>query len=353
MSRLKSSYIKLTQWEHWPTYMFYVPLIPYFILSALKAKHPVYYLAVNPAIKYSGNGTESKFETLEIIPDIYKPKSVLIREDTPFDLILKTIDKSGITYPLIVKPDIGFRGYLVKRISTKEELATYFKKNNITTIIQEFINYDNECGIFYHRMPGNNQGKITSITLKKFLKVKGDGVSTLSELINNDSRAFLYIDLLQNIHGNKLNTVPENNEVITLSVIGNHSKGTQFINGNHLNDKELEAAFDRITKDFEGWYYGRLDIKYDSFEKLKKGEAFKILELNGIISEPTHIYDPSKTNYFKALKSIKAHWDIIKDISLKNHRVNHIEYPKVIPYLKDILWLRKHAKKLKRLNRSN
>lgn len=353
MSKLKASFIKLTQWEHWPTTMFYVPLIPYFIISAFKAKHPVYYLATNPGLKYSGNGTESKFITLELIPEAYKPKSIFIQENTSIDRIVKLVDTSGIRFPLIVKPDIGFRGYLVKMINTQNELEIYYRKNNINTIIQEFVDYSNECGIFYHRIPGTEKGRITSITLKKFLTVTGDGRSTLSELIQKNKRAFLYNNLLKNIHGEKLNEIPQQNEEILLSVIGNHSKGTQFINGNHLIDTELESAFDLITKDINGWFYGRLDIKYDSFEKLKNGEAFKILELNGIISEPTHIYDPSKTNYFSALKSIKEHWDIIKTISVKNHRDYRVNYPKIRPYVKDIFWLRSYAKKLKRLNKNN
>jgi len=353
MIKIKSFFIKLFQWEHWPTFMFYVPLIPYYIISAIKAKHPVFFLTINPAIKYSGHGTESKFETIQLIPDKYKPLSLLIKKGTTFNNVLSKIKEKEIHFPLIAKPDIGFRGYLVKKIDSKKELEVYLIKNNLDIIIQEFIDYKNECGILYYRIPGEKQGKITSITLKKFLTVAGNGKSNLSELISTDERAYLYFDLLKNIHKEKMMEIPKEGELIKLTVIGNHSKGTQFINGNHLITKELEKTFDDINDQIIDWNYGRLDIKYNTFEELKNGENFKILEINGIISEPTHIYDPKNISYIGALKSLKKHWSIMNTIALKNHKIYDVPYPKTKPYIKNMLWLRKHSKTLIKLNKLN
>ncbi|MBT8384278.1 MAG: D-alanine--D-alanine ligase, partial [Bacteroidia bacterium] len=109
--------------------------------------------------------------------------------------------------------------------------------------------------------------------------------------------------------------------------------------------------FDNLIKQIDHWYYGRLDIKYDTFEKLIQGKDFKIIEMNGIISEPTHIYDPNNITYVGALKSIKEHWKILFQISKKNHDLFKIPYPKLKPYFKELLWLRSHSKKLIRLNK--
>ena len=351
MLKIKSFFTKLLQWEHWPTFMFYIPLAPFYIYQTFKAKHLVSYLIANPAIKYSGNGTESKFETLNLIPKQYKPKSILINKYTNFEDVVIDIEKANIEFPLIAKPDIGFRGYLVKKMDTENELKYYLEKNKIPIIIQEFVAYENECGLFYYRMPDESKGKITSITLKKFLTVVGNGTSSLSELILTDKRAYLYYKLLQNIHKSNMKSIPKKDEIVQLSVIGNHSKGTQFINGNHLISKDLEQMMDDLSKQIDNWFYGRLDIKYNSFEELISGKNFKILEINGIISEPTHIYDPENTTYFGALKSIATHWKIIYKISKKNHEIAKIPYHKFIPYTKDMLWLRKYTKKLKKLNK--
>jgi hypothetical protein len=253
----------------------------------------------------------------------------------------------------MAKPDIGFRGYLVKKINTKDDLKRYLQNVDENILIQEFITYNKELGIFYHRIPGKTNGKISSITIKRFLTVTGDGIHTLSELIKQDERAFLYFDLFQNIHKEKMDIVSELGKIVTLTAIGNHSKGTEFLDGNHLISKELTKITNQICTQINGWYYGRLDIKYNDFEKLLQGKDLKILEVNGIISEPTHIYDASFKNasFFNALKSVNHHWKIMGEIAIVNHKEFGVPYPRFIPYLKNVLWLRKYSKKLKILNK--
>ena len=349
MSKLKVLFHKLTHWEHWPSYMFYLPNIPYSFYLAIKARNPVFFTATNPGIKNSGDGMESKYKTIQMIPEAYKPKTVFIKTGTAFKTILKNVQLANIEFPLIAKPDIGFRGILVQKVNSENELKEYFENNPIDIIIQEFISYPKECGIFYYRLPNEKSGTITSITLKKFLTVFGDGHKTLSQLIIADKRAYLYFDILKKIHGNNFESIPKKGEELTLTVIGNHSKGTEFIDGNHLINQQLTEVIDGISQQIEGWFYGRLDIKYESIENLMNGEDFKILEINGIISEPTHIYDASKNSYFDAVIAIKNHWKIIYQISIDNHKKQHIDYVNTIAFCKEMIALRKYAKKLNKL----
>ena len=53
-------------WEYWPSYMFYIPILPYAFYLGLKARSTTFMSAVNPGIQNSGNGTESKYKTLEL-----------------------------------------------------------------------------------------------------------------------------------------------------------------------------------------------------------------------------------------------------------------------------------------------
>lgn len=342
--------LKLKNWEYWPSYLFYLPNIPYAIYLALKAKNWVFFSATNPAIQHSGNGSESKFATIQLIPEAYKPISIFIKSQDSIANTLLKVEQNKLKYPLIVKPDVGFRGLLVQKIDSENELTTYLTKyQKLHLILQEFVNYKHECGIFYHRIPTEKKGKITSITLKKYLTVKGDGISTVKELIYTNERAKLYIPLLTALHKNTLEVVLGKDEIKTLNNIGNHSKGTQFINGNHLISPELEQAIDAIFKQIPNFYYGRLDIKYSSFEALIQLQQFKIIEINGIISEPTHIYDPAKISYFKALKEIRKHWGIMFQIATKNHQKNNIKYDGVVDFLKSLKNLRSYSKQLSRL----
>ena len=350
MVRARVLFTKVFHSEHWPTFLFYVPLIPYFFYKSIRARSLTFFLIVNPAIKYSGLGTESKFKTLDLLPKLLIPKSIFIVPETDFNVILISLAKAKIDFPLIAKPDVGFRGFLVKKIDTQLDLENYLKKNSINIILQEYIDYQQECGLFYYKIPGKKKGKITSITLKKFITVKGNGIDNLSTLILADKRAFLYHKLFQKLHGEKIYYTPAKGEIIKLTAIGNHSKGTQFVDGNHLIDAELENFLDILTENISGVYYGRFDIKYDSIEKLKKFEDFKILELNGIIAEPTHIYDAEKGSYFASLKSIFTHWRIMNKITRKNHDELNLPYPKLKPFLKEVSFLRLYAKKIIKLN---
>lgn len=316
---------KFTKWEYWPSYLFYVPLLPYAFYLAIKARSFGFFSAVNPGIDGSGNGLESKYKTTQLLPAKYCPNSIFIEKGKNIEGILPKIVENGLKFPLIIKPDIGFRGLLVTKINDKNELSSFLKKyNSINLIIQEFVEFKNECGIFYHRIPCEKTGTITSITLKKYPTVIGDGNSTLLSLIVNDERSKHYLEYISEINKDRLQMIPKNKEEVVLNIIGNHSKGTQFINGNHLISNQLTNFMNELNSDIKGWFYGRIDVKYNNFEELLNGENFKIIEVNGIISEPTHIYDASKGSYFKALISIKNHWKIIYLIGIKNNKINRI-----------------------------
>ncbi|MFL0101765.1 hypothetical protein [Tenacibaculum maritimum] len=346
---MKTRIHKLLNWEHWPSYMFYIPNLPYAFYLALKAKHLTFFSAANPSIKSSGNGTESKYQTLQLVPKKYRPKSILVPANIDFKDVLTAIKDQAITFPLIAKPDIGFRGLLVEKIFSKNELKTYLERYPIDIIIQEFLDYKYECGVFYLRNPKDKTGKISSLTLKRFLSVMGDGNTTLKELMLSEERAKLYLPLLEKIHQDNINKIPKKGEKVFLSSIGNHSKGTEFINGNHLITKELEKSFDTLSKVIPGWFYGRIDLKYNSFEELEKGLNFKILEINGILAEPTHMYDAKNYTYFKALKTIRLHWNSLFKIATANHKEFDIPYKSPKKFANELLELKNYVSFIKKL----
>lgn len=340
---------KYINWEYWPASMFYIPNLPYAFYLAFRAKHAAFFSAANPAIKSSGNGTESKYETIQLVPEKFRPKSILVKADSDFSNVIKRIKEAQIEFPLIAKPDIGFRGLLVKKIDSSEALIKYLKSYPIDIIIQEFLDYENECGVFYHRNPNEKEGRISSVTLKKFISVIGDGKTTLKDLILNDKRAKLYFDLFESIHKKKLDEIPKKDKKVKLSVIGNHSKGTQFINGNHLISRELTKTFNNLSHAIDGWYYGRVDIKYNNFKELENGINYKVLEINGIIAEPTHIYDAENFTYLNALKEIRNHWKSLFQISTLNHKTKNIPYKSVKNFIGEMLELRNYISSIKKL----
>lgn len=349
---MKNKIYRLFHWEYWPLLMFYIPNIPFALFYAMKAKSLVFYTATNPGIKNAGIGSESKYKTLQMIPNKFTPKSILHKKDQNIETTLTELKTAKITYPIIIKPDIGFRGGLVKKINTEIALRNYLEKYPITFIIQEFLTHKYECGIFYYRHPNEKKGTITSITLKEFLSVRGDGISTLKELVHLNNRASLYYEILQEDVFIDWNIILKKNTLKKLSSIGNHSKGTQFLNGNHLINKNIENTLDLLSHQIKGWYYGRLDIKYNSIEELSNGN-FKIIEINGIMAEPGNIYDARKINYFKALKIIRTHWKQLYLIAEYNKKHNGVKLTKTVPFVKEMIALKKYSIGLKKLSKKN
>lgn len=311
--------IKWTNWEYWPGLAFYWPMIAGYPWQALRAGHPCFFTAANPGIYTGGMGMESKYRTIQKLPEMWRPRTVFAPRTRSFPALFEELEMTGIDFPLIAKPDLGYRGLLVKKLHSQEELEVYLGRYPIDFLLQEYLEYPEEIGVLYYREPGARSGRITSLTLKEFLYVTGDGRQTVRELIRANPRALLQMERLEKNHRPLLDQVPSAGERIQLGVVGNHSKGTRFVNGNHLIDKQLVRTFDRIATLIEGFNYGRFDIKCNSFEELRGGRHFKIIEVNGVCSEPTHIYDPTATTYYRALRDIWEHWAIIRNIGVRNH----------------------------------
>jgi hypothetical protein len=255
-----------------------------------------------------------------MLPQQYCPQSVFIPDGTSPKKMAQKIAKSGLEFPLIVKPDIGFRGRLVEKVHDLPALQAYISRYPLDFLVQEFLDYPEEFGVFYFRMPGEEHGKVISLTLKEFLYVTGDGCSSVRELIEEKPRALLQLERLESNHPELLEKIPAAGQQVRLGEIGNHSKGTTFINGNDLIDQQLNDFFDGLCKSIDGFYYGRFDIKCDSLDLLRQGKNFKIIELNGVFAEPTHIYDASRMTYFEALRTIMRHWKLIQEAAQRNYQ---------------------------------
>ncbi len=313
-------WIKLLNWEYWPGKAFYYPLIPHILWLMLRARHICFFTAANPGIYTGGLGLESKFGTIMKIPAPYRPKSCLIARGAPFAEVRRQLAAAGINYPLVAKPDLGFRGLLVSKVDNEADLEAYLAKFPIDFVIQEFLDFPEEIGVLYYRIPGTEEAGVTSITTKEFLSVTGDGHSTVQELIQRNSRALLQMERLRSQHGELLGQVPAAGERVPLGIIGNHAKGARFINSTALADAAIIRTIGHLAGQIEGFYYGRFDLKCASFDSLRTGEGIKVIEVNGVCSEPTHIYDPQRGTYFSALRDIARHWSLIFRIARANHR---------------------------------
>lgn len=300
----------------WVTYL---PGAFYFYALALRSKALCFFSAVNPTIENGGMFFQSKKETYTLIPKEYLPPTICFDADASVKDVNRLLEEANISFPIIVKPDRGERGWLVKIIYNSQELEQYISTTHLPFIIQTFIDFPIEVGIFYSRHPKEENGILSSITGKTLLKVKGDGHSSLRELINKNDRAYLQLPIIEHQQLADLDSILASGEIKTLVKIGNHSRGTTFLDWNHLNSKRLTHQIDIISKKIPGFYYGRFDIICQSLEDLAEGKNFYILELNGAGAEPAHIYQPG-FSFLKAQKVIFWHIHRMHQIAVANHQ---------------------------------
>jgi hypothetical protein len=86
-----------------------------------------------------------------------------------------------------------------------------------------------------------------------------------------------------------------------------------------VKTEALEAAIDRISKTYDGFYFDRYDIRTPCVEDFRQGLNFKVLELNGVTSEATHIYDP-RNSLLQAYRNLFAQWRIAFEIGAQNRQ---------------------------------
>ena len=318
-------FIRLFHWEYWPMPVLYTPVFFYWLWLALKTRSFFFFSTSNPSIRNAGFLLESKKEIYELIPQQYCPVTLYFPKNTNLQLVLDAIHKKNLSFPLIGKPDIGLQGLAVKKLEDEQSLAQYVSQSKVDFLIQDFIPYEKEAGIFYCRYPQQEKGFISGIVQKEFLTVTGDGRSTIEILMQKDFRSILQLEALRGSGEVDLSEIlPEAKQQI-LVPYGNHVRGAKFINASHLADDALTQCIHEACRQVPGFYFGRLDIRFHSWEQLKQGKQFSIIELNGAGSEPTHIYDPSHS-VFRAWKEIIRHLDILAAISLDNHRKQRIPY---------------------------
>ena len=304
--------------ELWPGWLFNMPLVVWWALLSARYLSITLPVLSNPKLPLGGLCGESKEELFSFLGPLG------MRMMAPY-VVFKTTGNSGddlktaltklkgvsLSFPLIAKPDLGMNGTGVQRVRTEVELQTYLEEfpTGAKLILQRLIDEPGEAGIFYVRLPSESVGRITSVTLKHFPSVVGDGKSNVRELIQKDKRASHIALLYFKRHKEQLGAVLKEGEELRLVTVGNHVKGARFTNGASSITPQMVEVFDRIAKEIPEFRYGRFDVRFPTLEHLQKGE-FTILEYNGASSEPTHIWDKDE----KILDAYKAYLSSIHSL---------------------------------------
>lgn len=313
---------RLVNWEFWPLQVFYAPVVFYVVCLAIRFRSLTVFTCANPAIPTGGLVGESKSEIYRRlgISEYALRHTLLSRSvsaEVGYTAAKEFMTVNELDFPVVLKPDRGERGRGVSIIPSDNELRRAFEDAKSDLFLQEFFD-GVEASVFYYRYPDQPRGRIFSITEKRFPSVTGDGRSSIESLIMNDERAVCLARSYFEQNKKDLQYVPAKGEEFQIIDIGTHSRGAIFLEGSWLWTHKLESAIDGLCRGYDGFYFGRFDIRAKSFGDLRYGR-FKIIELNGVSSESTNIYDPG-FSLIAAYGTLFAQWRIAFEIGEQNRR---------------------------------
>ena len=316
---------RLWRWEFWPSWLFYLPVFPWLAYLSLRYRGVLTWTAANPAIPHGGVVGESKHAILAQLREEWVVPSTLVPPGEPgsrIDQVRQLIERQGWRFPLILKPDAAQRGAGVKRVRDLVDVEKYLQEQPAAVVVQRYHPGPYEAGIFYYRLPSEETGHIFSVTDKVFPVLVGDGQSTLKQLIWRHPRYRMQACTFLTRHDQERGRILAEGEPFVLALAGNHCQGTMFRDGARLITPELERAVDTIARQFPGFFIGRFDVRYTDPEAFKAGRDLAIVELNGVTSESTNIYDPSWP-LLRAYRTLFRQWSLLYRIGYANRQRGH------------------------------
>ena len=326
--RVSISFDRIVKWEFWPAWLFYSPVAVICVWLGLRYKGFSLPTVANLNQKNGGIVGESKIGILQTLMET-SPESTSDGYLVPsgstekrIATIEETCWRHAIRLPFVLKPDMAQRGAGFKKIESFNEAEKYLAQVSAPLVLQRYVEGPEEAGIFYYRFPKEQKGHIFGITRKQFPAVVGDGVHSIRELIEADSRARLIAQTYLDRFEARAERTLAKGQRVRLVEAGNHCQGCIFKDGADLYTEELRNAFDEISQKVPGFYIGRYDIRYSSDDELRAGKGFQILELNGAASEATNIYDECNS-LWSAYATLYRQWKLVYQIGAANRGRGH------------------------------
>jgi D-alanine-D-alanine ligase-like ATP-grasp enzyme len=282
-------------------------------MNGARFKSMTFFSACNPAIDLGGMLHDRKTDIYSLLPQHIVPAtSIIISKSDAYTFIKKNV----LNFPLIVKPNVGLKGFKVYKIGNEKELESFFAENDVNKrewLLQEYLDHKKEFSVLFYRFPQQQKYGVSSFIEKSYPTVIGDGITSLKKLIDQYRNPFLVKKDIYKRLSDDLNSIPVKGQEIILDFIGNYSRGAKFHSKMEHVSEEMISMLSTLFQKADGLNFFRADLKANSIDDFLEGK-FKVLEINGMKSEPLHIYD-AESSFLDNSKIIKDHWTIIENIT--------------------------------------
>lgn len=314
--------------EWWPNWLLYAPITPHLLRLAIRHRSLTVWTCVNPGITPGGGiAGESKDEILrgldptcaltQIRLDDADQENPAVRARRAHERITA---HPSLGYPIVIKPEAGERGAGVAIVRTQTDLPAALAAIPGVALAQRYHPGPTELGVFWVRNASTvgdertdaPQGSVLGVTRKILPELICDGERTLREQILAHTRFRMQAPVYFEHRAARLDEIPPAGTPVRLTDVGNHARGARFEDAKDLITPEFSEAIDRMARTWRGpnsepFDYGRFDIRCASDDCARAGDDLAVIELNGVTSEATNLYDPSWSP-FRALKLLAEQW---------------------------------------------
>lgn len=323
----------MKKYEFWHPRVFEFPFYLYLGWQCLLNMVGIRTLAkANYALDHGEIGLSSKLDTQHAFDQRFFLPSALVSHT------LSVIEKEQLIrgfaeehqFPLILKSNLGSVGKGIVKLKSDADIERNAPLLLGDYIIQKFTEFDYECGVFYIRL--NGKAKITGINKKHFPSVVGNGQDTIQQLAEKHHRHTAHWDsFLQELDTSEVLAAGKEKR---LSFIGSHTLGCKFTDDTHLLTPDLEAKIFELFETQPGFNFGRVDVKSADEAAFQRGE-FVVIEVNGVASLPTHMFDP-KFSVWQAYNIFFEHAKYLARIARENRHqeMELMSYGEVIAKVK-------------------
>lgn len=327
---------RVAESERIPPWLFYIPLGLRWLWLGVRHRSLTLPALANPCIEAGGLWGESKSACLAqiegdaarwVAPFVTVTRlSADVEAAHAGDEALARMAMRGLSFPVVVKPDVGWQGFGVQVADDAQALRRYVAAYpaGVPVIIQALSPWVGEAGVLYVREPGARSGRVTSLTLRYYPSVIGDGVSTVRQLVAREPRMrhkVRYIEGDDALHrgtgAERMAKVFADGEVVRLSFIGSIRVGGLYRDARSAITPALSARFDAIARSMPEFHFGRFDIRFASLEALRAGEQFAVFEVNGAGAEAIHMWDPEMP-LDEAYRELVRYQDVIFRLGAAN-----------------------------------